>query len=61
MKYQIVKNPSISTDFKKTCPNGKFWVENEGKSREKKMYHCPDTVVLKVYSAGSKGSMDIFL
>jgi hypothetical protein len=55
------KKPSHFNRLKKTCPNGKFWVENEGKSREKEMYHCPDTVVPKVYSAGSKGSMDIFL
>jgi len=46
--------------FKKTCPNGNFGVKNEGKSREK-MYDCPDTVVPKVYSADSKGSVDTFL
>ena len=32
-----------------------------GKSKEKEMYDCPDTVVPKVYSAESKGSVDTFL
>jgi hypothetical protein len=48
MKYQVVKKPWHFNTFKKTCPDGNFWVKNEGRLREKEMYVCPDTVVPSV-------------